>query len=340
MGYPWLKSDMKARVRRSNQMMLKALKRGKEDRRGTRCYWSVEHPRRSWLWEFRLVKDMEEWPEMKYSIASHCCFGGEREKWFAILSDLPSLQRHLSMDCPGHPGLRSYEVEELPDGTLRFDTEEEAEYPWEMCVAYARAVREQIEADGQFDAAVAEAREAHFLEELALATNRLADPDVAGPMSESLALRESFMAKGKEKEHLAAMLRQATYRGSDVRSFLEVDGRLHEQPYLAMRWQWRTVMSYAWRQEAHINELELLAVAVFLKRRARTRSKQHLRFFHVLDSMVSKGVLAKGRSSSKRLNKVAWRCSAYLLAMDDYMFPLWTISRWNFADKASRAHEG
>ena len=50
-------------------------------------------------------------------------------KWFAILSDLPSLQRHLSMDCPGHPGLRSYEVEELPDGTLRFDTEEEAEYP-------------------------------------------------------------------------------------------------------------------------------------------------------------------------------------------------------------------
>ena len=50
-------------------------------------------------------------------------------KWFAILSDLPSLQRHLSMYCPGHPGLRSYEVEELPDGTLRFDTEEEAEYP-------------------------------------------------------------------------------------------------------------------------------------------------------------------------------------------------------------------
>lgn len=107
-----------------------------------------------------------------------------------------------------------------------------------------------------------------------------------------------------------------------------------------MRWQWRTVMSYAWRQEAHINELELLAVAVFLKRRARSRSKQHLRFFHVLDSMVSRGALAKGRSSSKRLNKVARRCSAYLLAMDDYMFPLWTISRWNFADKASRAHEG
>ena len=163
--------------------------------------------------------------------------------------------------------------------------------------------------------------------------------DVAGPMAESLALKESFMVKGQEKEHLATLLRQATNRGSDVRSFLEVDGEMHEQPFFAMRWQWRTAMSYAWRQEAHFNELELLAVAVFLKRRARTRSKQHLRFFHVLDSMVSRGVLAKGRSSSRRLNSVARRCSAYMLAMDSYMFPLWTIIGWYLADKASRAHE-
>ena len=28
MGYPWLKAETKARVRRSNQMVLKALKRG------------------------------------------------------------------------------------------------------------------------------------------------------------------------------------------------------------------------------------------------------------------------------------------------------------------------
>ena len=53
--------------------------------------------------------------------------------------------------------------------------------------------------------------------------------DVAGPMAESLALKESFMVKGQEKEHLATLLRQATNRGSDVRSFLEVDGEMHEQ---------------------------------------------------------------------------------------------------------------
>lgn len=39
MGYPWLSSEMKARVRQSNQMVLRALKRGKEDRRGKKCYW-------------------------------------------------------------------------------------------------------------------------------------------------------------------------------------------------------------------------------------------------------------------------------------------------------------
>ena len=53
--------------------------------------------------------------------------------------------------------------------------------------------------------------------------------DVAGPMAESLALKESFLVKGQEKEHLATLLRQATNRGSDVRSFLEVDGEMHEQ---------------------------------------------------------------------------------------------------------------
>ena len=203
-------------------MVLKALKRGKEDRRGTQSYWSVERPRRLWLWEFKLVKDMEAWPEMFYSIGSHCCFGGEREKWFAFLSDLPTLRWHLSRDCPGHRGLRGYEVEELPEGQLHFPTEEEAEYPWEMCKAYAEAVKDQLEKDGQFEAAVLEARESHYL---ASATSRLARPEVAAPMGAMLALCEQRMLPGKERERLSSLLRQSTYQGTDVRMFLEVDSR-------------------------------------------------------------------------------------------------------------------
>lgn len=126
-----------------------------------------------------------------------------------------------------------------------------------------------------------------------------------------------------------------------MRLHVDVEGldgtEAHEVPYLAMRWQWKTIMAYPWKQPAHINELELNAVAVFLKRRTRSHRGFSKKFFHVLDSMVSRGALAKGRST--RLNKVVRKCGAHLIATDNYMFPVWTISRWNFADKPSRLHE-
>ena len=51
----------------------------------------------------------------------------------------------------------------------------------------------------------------------------------------------------------------------------------------------RTILAFPWKQEGHINELELNTVAVYLKRRSRTPSKLHSKFFLVLDSMVSRG---------------------------------------------------
>ena len=130
-----------------------------------------------------------------------------------------------------------------------------------------------------------------YLGELDKSTARLADPLVAVRLSSLLARVEQNMAEGDEAEHLQQLLRQATYRGTGVRLFAEFpDGdsvTLHEQPYLAMRWQWKTVLAFPWKQEARINELELLAVAVFLKRRGRSVDSWRKRFFHILDSMVS-----------------------------------------------------
>ena len=122
---------------------------------------------------------------------------------------------------------------------------------------------------------------------------------------------------------------------------LDTDGHptMHEVPYLAMRWGWKTILAFPWKEDGHINELELNAVAVYLKRRSRSQLRHGKRYFHVLDSMVTRGYLAKGRSSSRRLNQVLRRCTALLIASDGYMFPLWTISRWNFADKPSRLYE-
>ena len=41
--------------------------------------------------------------------------------------------------CGGHDGLKPFEVHELEDGGLSFDTEKEAEYPFELCEVYSGA---------------------------------------------------------------------------------------------------------------------------------------------------------------------------------------------------------
>jgi hypothetical protein len=216
---------------------------------------------------------------------------------------------------------------------------EEAEYPWLLCKAYARALRQQLDQDGLFEKMILEERERHFAAELTQSTTRLSQEVVTGAIASVLARVEQTMTPGQEMSHLRSLLRSASYRGTDVRFMIDVDDSVHEVPYLAMRWQWKMVPAFPWRQDGHIKELELNAFAVFLKRRSRSRGKQHTKFFHVLDSMVCRGALAKGRSSSKRLNRVLRRCSALLLAMDGYCYPLWTISAWNFADKPRRMYE-
>ena len=149
------------------------------------------------------------------------------------------------------------------------------------------------------------------------------------------------MVVGKELEHLRAMVRMADYRGTDVRLMTGEplrESRL-QAPYPAFRWKWKTQLSWAWRMEQHINILEMQAFLTHLRHRARVTGTFGQRFLHILDSRVSCGVIAKGRSSSRRLNRVARRIAALALAYDNSPLTLWTISKWNFSDFASRVHE-
>ena len=98
-------------------------------------------------------------------------------------------------------------------------------------------------------------------------------------------------------------------------------------------------MAFGWDREAHINELELATVVALIKHRGRSSSNSHRRWLLIVDSMVTRGALAKGRSPSRRLNRLLRRGAALLLATNSYLFPLWTISRWNFSDAASRKFE-
>ena len=99
------------------------------------------------------------------------------------------------------------------------------------------------------------------------------------------------------------------------------------------------MLSWPWREEQHINILEALAFLVHLRHRSRAKRLRGMRFFHILDSRVATCVLAKGRSSSKRLNRVCRRVMAVALACDCYPVFMWTISGWNYSDKASRIHD-
>lgn len=76
-------------------------------------------------------------------------------------------------------------------------------------------------------------------------------------------------------------------------------------------------MSFRRDREAHINELEIAALVAVVKHRSRSANNCGRRWFLVVDY--------KGRSPSRRLNRLLCRQAATQLAMDSYLFPLWTI---------------
>ena len=108
-------------------------------------------------------------------------------------------------------------------------------------------------------------------------------------------------------------------------------------PYPTIAWGWRCVQSYPWRSSEHINVLELVAVFNHLRACVFKADGHCSRYLHVVDSRVVSCVLAKGRSSSSKPNRILRRVCALVLASDIYVLPMWTISRWNFSDSGSRA---
>ena len=340
MGFNNLPNHMKVRLRQSNQMALKSLRR-LEQAGPNNLYESLEHPLRSWLWEFTVAKRLVE-DRFCESQGSHCCWGGEREKWYQFLHNCPAIHNYLHVDCPGHGNLRPYEVHRNPDGSLSYDTAEEAEYPWDLCVAYARGLKEQLRRDGRLDCLQQQGRAEWYGKELASSTERLADPLVNGAISVELALWEKTMVPGEELNHFKELLSMVSYCGTEVRAYACVTDAAeeqHEMPYPALRWEWKTLMAFPWANEAHINELEICALVATIKHRSRSVKKRHCRWFLVVDSMVTRGAVAKGRSPSRRLNRLLRKAAASLIAQNSYLYPLWTISRWNFSDRASRRYE-
>ena len=85
--------------------------------------------------------------------------------------------------------------------------------------------------------------------------------------------------------------------------------------------------------------LEITAVLTEFRRRLRDPENIHKRILNVVDSLVTYYALTKGRSGSKRLNRSLRRIMALNLASKSVLVSLWTLSKWNYADVASRKFE-
>ena len=101
-------------------------------------------------------------------------------------------------------------------------------------------------------------------------------------------------------------------------------------------WTWSIGHGFPWRQEAHINELEVGAAVNAVKWRARTTSRFGTRYLHLLDSQVAASVLAKGRSSARRLWGWMRAHACYLVACGSYPLYAYVDTDDNPADVPSR----
>jgi hypothetical protein len=147
---------------------------------------------------------------------------------------------------------------------------------------------------------------------------------------------EKKLTTGKEGQALYDLLKNGHYRGTDIRLFVEHNSARELVPYPAYRWLWRDTLSFRWKQESHINELEGQALVAHVRRLLREQEVTHVRVMVVVDSQVLFYAVGKGRSPAKRINRLLKRLMALQLMADLYVFPIWTLSAWNHADLPSR----
>ena len=105
------------------------------------------------------------------------------------------------------------------------------------------------------------------------------------------------------------------------------------------KWTWYPILSHPYRDNEHINLLEVRAAHLMLRWRSRTQARIGGRFFHLLDSQVGLAVLCKGRSSSWQMNRLLRRICALTSASG--FLPSWGyfMSMWSPSDKGSRRYE-
>ena len=146
-----------------------------------------------------------------------------------------------------------------------------------------------------------------------------------------------------ELQTLNALLRSSDYRGSDIRmdaGELLRPGQWPRRSIDPAKWSWFAVLAHPYHDKEHINILEVRSALLTLRWRSRTAGRIRSRFFHLMDSQVAIAALAKGRSSSWKLNQVLRRVAALTVAAGFAPSFGYFMSEWNPSDTPSRRWEG
>ena len=162
-----------------------------------------------------------------------------------------------------------------------------------------------------------------------LSSRRRQSPGGAECEAEAVVDLLRTMVPGGENDHLRRLLRWADTKGAHVWLAAGQAEQLQQTiPYPACAWKWKFILSYKWAAPQHINVLDLASYLIFVRRKSRSSCFQCMRYVNAFDSQVASSVVAKGRSSSQKLNRPRRRLIAYELAMDVYLVGVWTISAW------------
>eukprot|EP00971_Amphidinium_carterae_P216921 4306208-Amphidinium_carterae.1 len=100
--------------------------------------------------------------------------------------------------------------------------------------------------------------------------------------------------------------------------------------------QFRERVRYKFAYEDHINALEGRAWLTAVKLLSAAPSNRSCRPLFLNDSQVWCHVAQRGRSSSRRLNRIMQRALPWLMSMDLYPVMLWVGTKYNPADDPTR----
>ena len=135
----------------------------------------------------------------------------------------------------------------------------------------------------------------------------------------------------------------AEFRGADARlidrvELSDAEAAPPADPAFAApiaEWSWRVGAAYDMEPD-HINAQELRVFVGLVVRRCRSAANSGQRLVALLDNQPATGAAAKGRSSSRRLNRLLRRLGAFLMAAEVYIAPKYLPSAVNPADPPSR----